>query len=56
METNLGFRLYYNQGNPYLLFSISDTVYTRRAYNIDQYTCTVDIKFKKKWYTVRFYK
>jgi len=56
MKSNLGFKLYYNQYRPYLVFSIGERVYTRRAYNIDQYTCTADIKFKKKTYRVRFYK
>ena len=56
MNTNLGCKLYYNQGKPYLVFSIGNTVYTRRAYNIDRRDCTAVIIFKKKSYRVSFYK
>lgn len=56
MKSNFGFRLFYRQGSPYLVFSIGDNVYIRRTYNIHSITCTADIKFKKKLYRVRFYK
>lgn len=56
MKSNFGFRLFYKQGIPHLVFSIAGNVYIRRAYNIDSQSCTADITFKKSRYRVEFYK
>ncbi len=59
--TTHGFKLFYNQGKPYLIFSVpvwedNSGVYIRRAYDIDMKLSIATIRFKGKSYMVSFYK